>query len=224
MCSVHLMRCHKTIQAFIILDLLNVIKLFHILGPAVCFNNSTLSDARLFPCRRCSPLTQADWWEQGAVSCSRTHVSEAALWENSETGTIDYAWRQVTCLVIHNETEIKLLSTPQLRPSLKLEFFSCELWYESKMMKPQTDSHSGQMFWHIAVLRGKKKVSDALRILTISNILMKYMFCFFGLEAVRHQRDTDGLCLLLTRKRTTKHMLVITLMKSIWVDVSASSF
>lgn len=123
MCSVHLIRCHKTIQAFIILDLLNVIKLFHILGPAVCFNNSTLSDARLFPCRRCSPLTQADWWEQGAVSCSRTHVSEAALWENSETGTIDYAWRQVTCLVIHNETEIKLLFTPQLRPSLKLEFF-----------------------------------------------------------------------------------------------------
>lgn len=123
MCSVHLMRCHKTIQAFIILDLLNVIKLFHILGPAVCFNNSTLSDARLFPCRRCSPLTQADWWEQGAVSCSRTHVGEAALWENSETGTIDYAWRQATCPVIQNETEIKLLFTLQLRPLLKLEFF-----------------------------------------------------------------------------------------------------
>lgn len=42
-----------------------------------------------------------------------------------------------------------------------------------------SDSHSDQMFWHIAVLRKKKKVSDALRILTISNILMKYMFCFF---------------------------------------------
>lgn len=75
------------------------------------------------PCCRCSPLKKPNCWEQAPVSSSWTHVSEAALWENSETDLLDYAWRQVTCQVLHNENAIKTPFTSQVRPLLKLDYF-----------------------------------------------------------------------------------------------------
>lgn len=162
-------------QPFIILDFLNIVDLLHILGPPACFNNSAVSDARLFS----SALTQVDCWEQGAVSSSWTCVSEAALWENSQT--LDYAWRQVTCQVFHNEAETKLPFTSLVRPLFRLFFFflvrrgvNVKRWNPKQIHIP--GKRTGTL---------DKNVINFI-FYTILNIVIKYrqgkMFGFFCLE------------------------------------------
>lgn len=163
----------------------------------------------LIPCCFCSLLPQPDWWEQGPVSSSWTHVSEAALWENSDTDLLDYAWGQVTRQVLHNEIAIEMPFTTQVRPVWQ-NMMIFGVWNTFKFT---TNFLASCCMEEMYGLKCKKiyKWSNTYRV--------KCVVLFF----VLYRRHLSWLCLLWTR--TTKQMFVITLItKGIWLHVSAFSF